>query len=153
MIDIQTYEETNPSLRPTLDIDTRVLKALKSPPNDILENPEACTESDITEEEALLCPATAPGFSFQSQTWARFKVGLLKPIGWRGGMWEKLNMDEERKQYIWKLTANHDWALNVPRDRKDLGLTYLLHGKSGSGKSLTVGKFESVPILGIKLMC
>jgi hypothetical protein len=153
MIDLQAFQEVHPKHRPQLEMDTRVRKALETPPDDVLDKSHGLVDSSLTDEQALVCPATAPGFAFQSKTWAKFTVRVLKPIGWQGGTWEELNMDEDRKQYIWKLTANHDWALDVRADRKDLGLKFLLHGRSGSGKSLTVGKFPSFPIQGIKITC
>jgi hypothetical protein len=140
MIDLEAFSEANPVFRPRIAVDTRVRKPLAPPPDDVLHGSRACTDSNLTDEQALVCPATASGFAFQSKVWAKFTVKALEPISWQVGMWKNVNMDEDRKQHIWTLTSNHDWAQNVRADRKDLGLKYLLHGRSGSGKSLTVGK-------------
>jgi hypothetical protein len=148
MIDLEAFQEANPTLRPKIDVDTRVRKALQSAPEDLLERPHAAEQSDLAEEEALLCPATAPGFAFQQKLWAKFSVRVLRPIHWKSSMWKELNMEGNRKQYIWDLTANHDWAVDVSADRKDLGLKYLLYGRTGSGKSLTVGMSSSTSSLG-----
>jgi hypothetical protein len=142
MIDLQAFDEANPGFRPKIDVDTRIRQALAPPSEDILDESQARMDSTLTDEEALLCPATASGFAFQAKAWAKFTVRGLKPIVWQKGLWKGLSMDEDRKQYIWELTRGHDWALNVPADQKDLGLKYLLHGRSGSGKSLTVGKYS-----------
>jgi len=140
MIDIEAFQEANPTLRPRIDVDSRVRVGIQIPREDLLEVASNHVQSDLSDDQALLCPATAPGFAFQQKAWAKFSVRTLKSIRWETDMWQKLYLDNTRKQYIWHFTANHDWAVDVLEDRKDLGFKYLLHGQSGSGKSLTVGK-------------
>lgn len=143
MIDLEAYQEANPILRPKIDVDSKVSRQLSAPPEDILASSDTGNNATLTDEEALFSPATVPGFAFQHKAWAKFYVQSLQAIHWPVGTWEDLTLDTDRKRIIWDFTSLHNWDMEGTMvQEKDLGMKFILHGPTGSGKSLTVGKYE-----------
>ncbi|KAI8629834.1 P-loop containing nucleoside triphosphate hydrolase protein [Xylariaceae sp. FL1651] len=87
----------------------------------------------------MLCPPFALGYSLAKKTWCRFLITNISTIQWKKEMWDRLILDDERKQVVKALVASHRYPDN-PRnqpEQKGKGLVILLHGSPGSGKTLT----------------
>jgi hypothetical protein len=143
MIDAEAFCQADPTSRPSLDLDGRVEVQLRLAREDLLEQFHTGEQIGITERQALIAPATAPGFAFDEKIWARFHVNCLKPIGWESRKWDQLRLDSKRKTDIFRLVTAHNIGTNRDTAKiKGLGLVFLLFGPTGSGKSLTVGKLK-----------
>jgi hypothetical protein len=105
-----------------------------------------CHENDefyeMTDDQALLCPAKARGFSLTSKKFGLFLVDEIKDVTWADHSYDMLEIDPEMKSTIEALVWNHgspslrfdDFVAN-----KGKGLIFLLHGPPGAGKTLTAG--------------
>ncbi|PSN66514.1 P-loop containing nucleoside triphosphate hydrolase protein [Corynespora cassiicola Philippines] len=100
----------------------------------------------MTDDQALRCPEVVGGFALQEKVWAEFRVDRLKQIEWNSEAYDRLEMDKELKGVIEALVAGHRQhsATNhhLPQfddiiAGKGLGLSFLLQGPPGLGKTLT----------------
>jgi hypothetical protein len=108
-------------------------------------------KSDMTDEQVLRCPAVVGGFSLQDKVWAEFRVDRLEKVIWNPDAYTKLEMDPMLKTVIEALVAGHRQHSPNKEDTPDfddviagkgLGLSFLLQGPPGLGKTLTAGKFR-----------
>lgn len=102
---------------------------------------------EMSEEQALLCPARVPGFALNDKKWAYFLVDGMQPISWRSDALEKLEIAEGSKKVLKALVKHHELKdLSDPFDDiitgKGNGLVFLFAGDPGLGKTLTVGKWR-----------
>jgi len=91
-------------------------------------------------EHYLLCPPTLTCFHIDS--WNRYHINInkLKPIVWASKVIEEISMEETKKKRLTRLVRNYINEGIRGRDiirNKGRGLTILLFGPSGVGKTLT----------------
>ena len=97
----------------------------------------------LTEQQALLCPGTIPGFSLVEKVWGFFRVDKLQPICWAESAFDKLEMNAGPKNVMRSLVQMHQSSGTSFDDiiaGKGKGLVFLLYGPPGCGKTLTAGK-------------
>jgi hypothetical protein len=99
---------------------------------------------EMTDNQALLCPARIRGFSLADKKWAFFLVDNVSDIVWRENPMEGLEIDAESKTIIGALVTAHERRQsNMTAQFQDIipgkgtGLTFLFAGAPGLGKTLT----------------
>ncbi|PVH88747.1 P-loop containing nucleoside triphosphate hydrolase protein, partial [Cadophora sp. DSE1049] len=96
---------------------------------------------EISDEQALLCPARVRGYSFLEKIWAFFLVDDVQEIDWHTNAFESLELDPRMKSAILAMVSTHRHNDNfddiIPGKGK--GLVFLLYGRPGLGKTLTAG--------------
>jgi hypothetical protein len=105
---------------------------------------ECCDKQvcDRTDAQALLCPASAPGYSLAKKEWAYFDIDLLEDAEWAPNPLRQLEMSTDQKEFIRDLVMEHSSKpqSNGVVSGKGEGLIFLLHGPPGCGKTLTAGE-------------
>ena len=96
-----------------------------------------------TELLSITWPALV-GFSFQSKCWSHVLVGGLKPIKYNDGAFDELVLDPKRKRLIRALVRFGSDSINDIIEGKSGGSIFLLHGPSGTGKTLTAEAIAEV---------
>lgn len=91
-------------------------------------------------EHYLLCPPTLT--CFHIDRWKRYHIDInkLKPILWTSNAIEKVILEETKKKRLRRLLKNYVSEGMRGRDiitNKGRGLTIILYGPSGVGKTLT----------------
>lgn len=61
----------------------------------------------ISDEQALLCPARVRGYSFQEKIWAFFMVDEIQEIEWQTNAFDSLELDERMKSAIVAMVSVH----------------------------------------------
>jgi hypothetical protein len=99
---------------------------------------------EMTDSQALLCPARIRGFSLADKKWAFFLVDDVSDIVWRENAMDGLEIDAESKTIIGALVTAHERRQNSTTAQfqdiipgKGMGLTFLFAGAPGLGKTLT----------------
>jgi len=88
--------------------------------------------------EFHLCAPTVRGYSFVSKSWGRFAADQLTKIRWYGNAFEHLVLPEEKKTLIKSLVnADRSQMITDVVQGKSGGFLVVLHGKPGTGKTLT----------------
>ncbi|KAL8723360.1 MAG: hypothetical protein Q9225_000343 [Loekoesia sp. 1 TL-2023] len=91
------------------------------------------------EADPLLCPPYAYGYSLSGKTWCKIFLDNLKPVHWKINVMEELILPVNAKRIVKALVNFHQFP-DRARDEgtlKGKGLTMLLHGPPGSGKTMT----------------
>lgn len=98
-------------------------------------------EYEMTDYQALLCPAKIRGFALGEKRWAFFLVDEVKDINWSDIAFTQLEIDPDTKSKIQALVECHYTENNLGDfiAKKGKGLVLLLHGRPGTGKTLTAG--------------
>ena len=99
-------------------------------------------EYNMSNDEALLCPARIRGFALSEKRWAFFLVGKVEDIGWSDSAFDEVEVDEAVKFQLLAVVKTHYTQKNLGTivASKGVGLVVLLHGPPGTGKTLTAGK-------------
>ena len=88
----------------------------------------------------LLCPQQAHAYSMRDKQWRLVQVEELQPISFRSNAWDRLVLDAEYKSIIQAMVSSYvDQSAHLDDlvAAKGMGLTVLMHGPPGSGKTLT----------------
>jgi hypothetical protein len=111
----------------------RALKNMKCHPNN--------DEYQMSNDEALLCPARIRGFALSEKRWAFFLVDKVEDIQWSESAFDQLEVDEATKLHLLAVVETHytERSVSYMIASKGAGLTILLHGPPGTGKTLTAG--------------
>lgn len=119
------------------------------------------SDSELTEEDYLLCPSWVCRYVLRSRQWAKLDVSLLEVIKESAGGFNPLVLPDGHKETLLALVKNHSKGkfldvgvraesrqMNLVRG-KGKGFIILLHDESGAGKSSTaesVAKFTGKPL-------
>ena len=94
--------------------------------------------------DPLLCPPFAYGYSLSGKTWCKYFLDNLEPVDWKPNAMEELILPGKEKRIIQALVNSHRFPERA-RDESTLkgrGLTMLLHGPPGCGKTMTAGMLK-----------
>lgn len=97
-------------------------------------------KSAVLDDGSLWMTAPSlPGYSLTGKRWGKFLVAGLKEVAFREGAIRSLVMDEDKKSLIMALVEHSDDRLRFKDlvDDKGGGTIFLLHGRPGTGKTLT----------------
>ncbi|KAL2795692.1 P-loop containing nucleoside triphosphate hydrolase protein [Aspergillus keveii] len=102
-----------------------------------------------TAPEIFLFPPRIVGFNLRRKKWLNLEVDLINEVEWNKKAFENLVIDEKTKELVQALITNRLKAEQGTDmiDDKGNGLTMLLHGGPGTGKTFTA---ESVAELAEK---
>ncbi|KAJ7902200.1 P-loop containing nucleoside triphosphate hydrolase protein [Mycena leptocephala] len=98
---------------------------------------------DFPEEDLCLLPGRVYGFNLTQKIWSTFPVLEIGPVVFDENAWDHLVLDPETKDLIKSLvrvTRNSNISSNIISDvitGKGGGLIAVLHGPTGTGKTLT----------------
>lgn len=101
----------------------------------------------LTEEDILTCAYWMNGFSLAHKTWCQIAVEAMDDIKWNHDAFQKLVIDEDRRELIHALVKAHRNDASTFDDiiqNKGQGLVGLLSGSPGVGKTLTAEAVSEV---------
>jgi SpoVK/Ycf46/Vps4 family AAA+-type ATPase len=105
--------------------------------------------TELTDHQCLLCPPFARVFVFKTRSWEFVNMSNLSDPVFEETMMDSLILDERKRQTIVSLSKSfarrNKQDLEIPKPvwspdfvaGKGTGLTFLLHGRPGVGKTLT----------------
>lgn len=105
----------------------------------VLSNPHPTLRLEVVPEAELhLCSPTVLGFSFSAKKWGRLDVDNFTDIQWNPNAFDDLVLSEDKKTLIKSVVfANHSKMIRDIVPHKAGGFIIILHGKPGTGKTLT----------------
>jgi hypothetical protein len=77
------------------------------------------------------------GFSFRAKQWGRLNIDNVSPIEWREDSYDKLVLDQEKKEMVRAMVEHQNGTFTDLVEGKGGGVIMLLHGEPGQGKTLT----------------
>jgi len=93
---------------------------------------------DVDEDELHLCSPTVLGYSFVTKTWGRFTADRFCDIRWDTRAFDHLVLSQDKKNLIKSLVlADRSKIISDVIANKAGGFIVILHGKPGTGKTLT----------------
>lgn len=93
---------------------------------------------EVGEDELHLCSPTVLGYSFVTKTWGRFLADRFSDIMWRADAFDHLVLSQDKKNLIKSLvSADRSNIISDVIANKAGGFIVILHGKPGTGKTLT----------------
>ncbi|KUL79597.1 hypothetical protein ZTR_09476, partial [Talaromyces verruculosus] len=97
---------------------------------------------DLADDEYLICSPTVPGFCLSDKSWGEFAVMDIKDIAWSSSLFDRLDIQSEYKELIMASAMTRLGIIKGPRfddlvPGKGRGLSVMLHGAPGLGKTLT----------------
>ena len=98
----------------------------------------------LSEDDLLLCPYLLPCFSLQRKLWYQCHVELIQEIEFSTNAFDALVLSSDKKDIISSLLQTSSKAASPFDDLiggKGKGITFLLHGPPGVGKTFTAGIF------------
>lgn len=138
MIDCASFQKMNPTqpLQPVLEEEMLA----EIPPNQI-----------------HLCVPTVLGYSFTLKKWGRFIANKFTPVNWNKSAFNLLVLPEATKELVQSLVHVDRSSVAVVKDviaGKGGGCILLLHGRPGTGKTLTaeaIAEEQEKPLLVISI--
>src|SRR5579859_853429 len=104
----------------------------------VIDPHESHVLEDVNSAEYHLCAPTVQGYSFVSKRWGRFAADQLTEIHWDSNAFKHLVLPEKKKTLVKSLIdADHDDMITDVVWGKSGGFLVVLHGKPGTGKTLT----------------
>ena len=98
-------------------------------------------EPDFGDEDYLIASPVVLGFSFGKKMWLEFSVAGISDIQWNEGAFDSLIIPDDRKTVVKAQVESHGWEATRNIDDvirgKGRGLVAVLHGPTGTGKTLT----------------
>lgn len=91
--------------------------------------------TDIEESDYWRCLPQLYGFSLSVKQWGRLSLDGMSDIQWRDDAWDKLVVDDEKKDMIYSLVKFHGTGFTDIIEGKGGGTIFLLHGAPGWGKT------------------
>lgn len=119
------------------------------------------SDSELTEEDYIICPSWVYGYLLRSRKWVKLDVSLVEDLKESGSGFDSLVLPDGHKETLLALVKTHskgtnlDVGLRAESRQMDLvrgkgkGLIILLHGEPGVGKSSTaesVAEFTHRPL-------
>ncbi len=119
------------------------------------------SDSEMTDEDYLVCPCWIYGYVLRSRKWVKLDVSLVEDIKESGSGFDSLVLPDGHKETLLALVQTHskgkklEVGLHAENRQMDLvrgkgkGLIILLHGEPGVGKSSTaesVAEFTRRPL-------
>jgi ATPase family associated with various cellular activities (AAA) len=93
---------------------------------------------DVPITEIHLCAPTVGGYSLVSKTWGRFVADRLSEIVWDDDAFSHLVLEDDKKNLIKNIVSvDHSNLITDVVSGKSGGFIVVLHGKPGTGKTLT----------------
>src|SRR5271163_3259118 len=93
------------------------------------------SKSTIEEKDYWRCLPQLYGFSLSVKQWGRLDLDGMADIQWRDDAWDKLVVDEDKKDLIYSLVKFHGTGFTDIIEGKGGGTIFLLHGAPGWGKT------------------
>ncbi|KAI7776596.1 hypothetical protein LA080_004746 [Diaporthe eres] len=134
MIDTKTLQQMHPNEHKATncdDLGTEVLSKVDPP----------------LEDEFILClPPTIVGFNMQKKEWVTLDVDLIEDVVWNTDAFKFLVIEDRMKELVQAVVTNQIHAAESTDliRGKGSGLTMLLHGGPGTGKTLTAESVAEV---------
>jgi hypothetical protein len=133
MADFEGYCDMGPGYRYSLNTDEK-----KYTPEDAQEN--------LTEEDLMICQNRVAGYSFRENTWGKFDIDAISEITYDSEAFDYLILPAGQKQQLLSLVGVHEddgFSFDDLIKGKGKGMTFLLYGEPGLGKTLTAGMVYS----------
>lgn len=108
-------------------------------PEDVLES--------LTEEDFMICHTHVKGYSLRENIWKGFHIDAIEEIRYDAGAFDNLILPNDQKQQLLSLVRVHEddgFCFDDLIKGKGKGMTFLLYGEPGLGKTLTAGKLYSL---------
>ena len=106
----------------------------------------------VPDNETMLASGSLMGFSLASKKWGMFRIEYAEEVTYNENAFERLILPKLQKTMIRALVSAHDKG-NAGFDDiiigKGRGMTVLLHGAPGLGKTLTAGRLTQIRSLEI----
>nr|KMM69764.1 hypothetical protein CPAG_06078 [Coccidioides posadasii RMSCC 3488] len=104
-------------------------------------NSNGLDKSEMQDHDFLICSPTVLGFTFTRKCWAEFAISNIQNVRYSPTPFTSLVMPEEKKKVVMALAETVNQVESARLDDvvagKGLGVTILLHGPPGVGKTLT----------------
>jgi len=113
-------------------------KAVPGAQQNLMEPHDTQILDNVPASELHFCVPTVVGFSFASKMWGRLVVDQLTEIVWDSDAFAHLVLSEEKKSLVQSLVnADQTEMIKDVIAGKSGGFLIVLHGKPGTGKTLT----------------
>jgi hypothetical protein len=91
--------------------------------------------TDIADKDYWRCLPQLYGFSLAVKQWGKLDLDGMTDIQWRDDAWDKLVVEEDKKDLIYSLVKFHGSGFQDIIEGKGGGTIFLLHGPPGWGKT------------------
>lgn len=138
MIDLKSLLQMDPNYKNYINIDVVSHETMQDVPNDKLH----------------ICGTVLYGFSFSCKKWGEFSINDISSIDFKKDAIDKLVLDEETKKMVISLVKHSKNKFSDIIDGKGGGSIFVLHGSTGTGKTLTaeaVAEYLEKPLYSISV--